>query len=638
MEVNLNEKPVDEATFVNEMETHWTKNLGNISSEPLKQVWWQLAQTFNSHIQFDGITPFSQTWTILQPATGTGKTQGTMIYCKMLSKLTDSEHPGVLIVTRLKAECDRLVEQINKNSDRPTATAFHSDTKDIGITELWLYPVLVITHRAYTIANDFLHKNQRDTRLDRWSLFQNYFERDRERKLIVVDECLDIVEENRLTFDGLNAAQGLITQELKRQYPEETEAVNIMAEKFKMLAIKAGDNPQSEKIRKKPIVTLKEPPDFTEFRRAFLDQCQDREFIPEGSEHLKDLDGRFKSVHHLLREYNYSARVDGKDTLSTSRLLIPDNVKGACVLDATASSNLIYQLFKSAFVITPPEGARRYNNVSLHVSRNHKTGKRFMEKHAKKLCGEFLSQLEVELKAGTKKRKTLIVSHKNVESPLRAFNPNKFEMHTTHWGKHTGSNEWKDCDTCAIFGLPWRPSTWSPSVYCACKEPTEEILNGGSKVDTRKALEIGQIVVDVVQAVNRTRSRKVIDSEGNCSPVDVYLLLPKGDKAKEILEGIQREMPGIKLVDWIYKGQRHKIRKSNYEQALITYFENMENGACHAVGHVRNIIGMSPRCMANLIKKAQTSLTTLGKAMSELGVRYAVKRKGKINKAIFIKN
>ncbi len=114
--------------FVKEMEQHLTKDLGNVSSEALRQVWYQQARKFgyytigNSHID---------KWTVLQPPTGSGKTQGTIVYCSMLSRINKDLHPGALIVTRLKTDADQIAEKINEPSgNKEEAFAYHSDTKD----------------------------------------------------------------------------------------------------------------------------------------------------------------------------------------------------------------------------------------------------------------------------------------------------------------------------------------------------------------------------------------------------------------------------------------------------------------------------------------------------------------------------
>ena len=126
--------------FAKEMEKHWVDNLGNISSEALRQVWMQLAKTFGSHI--GSFSPF-ESWTILQPPTGSGKTQGTIVYCKMLSRLDRRDHPGVLIVTRRIDDANQIAEQINKLSGKTDeAVAYHSDNK-VNLERLPSFPVLV---------------------------------------------------------------------------------------------------------------------------------------------------------------------------------------------------------------------------------------------------------------------------------------------------------------------------------------------------------------------------------------------------------------------------------------------------------------------------------------------------------------
>ena len=153
-------------------------------------------------------------------------------------------------------------------------------------------------------------------------------------------------------------------------------------------------------------------------------------------------------------------------------------------------------------------------------------------------------------------------------------------MKTGHWGKVDGSNEWKDCNTAVIFGLPYRPDTWSANVFMACQGPQEtEWLRGEERsfnghVDIRQSLKTGQMIVDIVQAINRVQCRKVIDDQGNCPETDIYMLLPKGHLAEEILQGIRHEMPEINIIeDWDYLSQKHKQkrpRRSNHESALVS--------------------------------------------------------------------
>jgi hypothetical protein len=90
----------------------------------------------------------------------------------------------------------------------------------------------------------------------------------------------------------------------------------------------------------------------------------------------------------------------------------------------------------------------------------------------------------------------------------------------------------KDFDTAVIFGLPYRDKAWSANTFMALRGlQNDSWLNAdgdrpfGKYQDIRQALEIGRKVVEVVQAINRVRSRKVVDAAGNCSPVDAFMLL-----------------------------------------------------------------------------------------------------------------
>src|SRR4051812_4314525 len=120
--------PISPYHFVTAMDRHWTTVLNNASSEGLRQVWQQFASTYGLQIMQHDNAEASTQWQILQPPTGSGKTEGTMIYCSMLSTYPLDAHPGVLLVTRLKAEADNLAAKINQLTGRSDyAFSYHSD-------------------------------------------------------------------------------------------------------------------------------------------------------------------------------------------------------------------------------------------------------------------------------------------------------------------------------------------------------------------------------------------------------------------------------------------------------------------------------------------------------------------------------
>jgi hypothetical protein len=206
---------------------------------------------------------------------------------------------------------------------------------------------------------------------------------------------------------------------------------------------------------------------------------------------------------------------------------------------------------------------------------------------------------------------------------------------TGHWGYVDGSNDYRDCDTAVIFGLPYRPNTWTTNVFMALQGPqsTEWLQDPTSRgyggyTDIRKALKHGQITTSIIQAINRIRCRKVIDDQGNCPKSDVYILLPENELGEDILEGIKTLMPGIKIKDWNYDSiSKRKIRRSNHEPALIKYFETMDIGRISS-SRIKNFLGIPDTTFERIIVKMKDKTTELYKAMKELKVVYTPSGKG----------
>lgn len=623
--------------FVQRMEQHWI-TLGNISSEPLRQTWRQLADAFNFNISTHDNPRLANQWTVVQPKTGTGKSQGALVYCSMLSDLP--EHPGALIVTRLIEEADRLAAQVNTLSGRQVAFAYHSESKALmKLSELKEFPVLVITHRAYEMALDYL--GQEGTIQKTWPYFHSW--KSHTRKLVVIDECLDLVEHSETDMDTLRKTIGDIPQKVLDQFPVERDNLEELLRILQDLNRKLDPLAVPETMVLQQMVNKGSPPDFTRLRQALWGVRFDWQIHrkdPYENERIRQWhDNVLKGVHHLFRSWLYYARINAKHTLNNARLLLPEGVKGAVVMDATASSNLIYKLFEYVVPYRPPEGARSYQNVTLHVSQGHRVGKVFMEDNGKQLCSDLISRLNAEL-AG---RNCFIITHKNVEPVLKTFETT-FQMKTGHWGKVDGSNEFRECDTCVVFGLPYRPDTWTANTFMAYQGPQEdEWLRGDGErpfagyTDIRQALKLGQIITETVQAVNRVRCRKVIDDQGNCPPTDIYLMLPDPVTSKVLLDSILSQMPQVKVVEWPLGTQKAKAKKSNFEPALVCYFESMDAGR-ESKAVVQRNLGMSGKTMDRLMVLAKEPDSELAKAMAKTGIVIQTIRLGRSPRTYFVKS
>ena len=71
--------------------------------------------------------------------------------------------------------------------------------------------------------------------------------------------------------------------------------------------------------------------------------------------------------------------------------------------------------------------------------------------------------------------------------------------------------------------------------------------------DIQRGLQLSQITVSILQAINRIRCRRVIDEYGNCKSSKVYLLIPHGEEGEEVLNGICTEMALMQLHEWKFK-------------------------------------------------------------------------------------
>src|SRR5262249_8587165 len=148
-------------------------------------------------------------WRILQPPTGTGKTQGTCVYAVMQAERNQATEGklkpvGMLIVTRLKDEANTIRDTINDLAGRPIALVHHSDSHSKG-DELRDSEIVIITHQAFVNAKrDLKEKNGRPwERLVSW--------RGGNRLLTIIDEALaNVVDESSATTDNLAFVINLI--------------------------------------------------------------------------------------------------------------------------------------------------------------------------------------------------------------------------------------------------------------------------------------------------------------------------------------------------------------------------------------------------------------------------------------------
>lgn len=605
---------VTTSAFLERMEGRWV-GFGNVPSLALRNSWGQMCQVLNDKVIISCDPKSEESWSILCPPTGSGKTQGMIVYAAMHSLPNVLTHPGMLIVSRLIDDTDKIAEQINSlsrsynnNEQLPDqAISYHSKKKGkVRMDELASYPVLVVTHEAYKIALDMLNRNARIE--DTWEYFYTF--QDKQRKLVVIDEAIDLVDYDEIQEDAISALlhfsksladkfprERMWIQGLEQVFIELNKRTNV-AHKEMILVDKPTSewfSPESLQLMAKCGMDETEQLDFTSFKQALKEISYDsmlfkRDAMENMRLYQKCMDIT-SSIDSLFKSFIFYSKNQTKPTFNTARLLVPPDIKGAVIFDATATSNPVYDVFDRAQLILPPKGTRSYSNATIHYSYGHKVGQREMKKNGLKLSTSLITSLDEQFSGDDGiRRKVLIITHKAVEPfmLLPENKPKNFDMAVAHYGAVDGSNDWQEYDAVVVFGLPYKPQRWSPSIFMALQgvQDTLWFHEPGRRsfkhhVDIRKAMDTGQMLSDIIQGINRVRCRRVIDDEGNCPTTDIFLLLPDASDSQEILEGIKKAMPGVNSTEWFYQHQKRKKNgrpSGSYDESLIAYLENLQAG------------------------------------------------------------
>lgn len=165
--------------FAAAMTCRWL-SLGNTASAKLQELWKTMAVTFNAAAS----NPTDTKWRVLEPPTGTGKTQGLCVYAALTiaNNRTSISPLGMLVVTRTIAQAEEIVaairELLSDDDDNHRVQSKHSETK-LNVFQMRDADVLVVTHAAYTLALEGLQQEQHG----RWSDYTTWTHGVRRRML-----------------------------------------------------------------------------------------------------------------------------------------------------------------------------------------------------------------------------------------------------------------------------------------------------------------------------------------------------------------------------------------------------------------------------------------------------------------------
>ncbi|MFK4385895.1 DEAD/DEAH box helicase family protein [Bradyrhizobium sp. USDA 223] len=624
--------------FASRMLKRWTTpcpdGLGQHASTALVTLWRIMGDTFRL-AAIEAASGVQSPWRILQPPTGTGKTQGTCVYAAMQAdanrRAEGATRPvGILIVTRLKEDADNIRDTVNALAGRAVAVAHHSGSY-AKPEQLYESDVVVITHQAFINA-------KRDTKKCDWRPWDRLVSwRGGKRLLTIIDEALaNVVDESSATSENLGFVIGLIPPEVRSALPQQ---VGVMEQVHRVLLAYTDpddlDNAMSmiweeggapAAVDFAPLISVMStlPYDRIVYDRS---STKDRTRLAERVAET------ITAVQSCLEQFAYYAKSGQWHSINTAALAVPLDAPGPVVLDATAKANFLWDLFEEKHQrLAVPAHARDYSTVTLHVARGAGLGKNAMAERIRERMPRIKTALE---EAIGPEHSVFMCVHKGVEEVItrkRACGESWVERlnfracSIGHWGAVDGRNTWQDCDTAVILGLPYRPQTWATNMFCALQGAQNDQWLQSPEwrqfKNVRQEMEQRQMSVSVIQAINRICCRHVIDAEGRCPPADIFLVLPQDAMGDAVLDDIRADMPGIKVKPWDFAldpAKEKKPRIGSSHVRLIDYMSKQGSGAV-SLSTVQHDLQL------NSVKKLRETLNNDGhpttQALRQMGVNY----------------
>lgn len=471
------------------------------------------------------------------------------------------------------------------------------------------------------------------------------------RKLVVIDEYLDVIESIQISLDELRLLRALVPIRKEKELSAELIMIDGLIRKMTLIA-QSSRKREPNRIRDHSILKPEDwqggsqhQPDWGQLQKLFS-ACIAEGIASSilGVEITKELD---KWVRQVIQDLQIASsgpswiaeKHKGSPILSSPYVPLPTEKLSAVVLDATAQKHHVYRLLSPFAEMVPiPECIRSYRNVRLHIREARFVGKEML---AKQDVSYFKDVIDREAELLGKDRSVLFCAHKIVEEKLGTLKTNFKRFDIAHWGNIDGKNDWKDHDTIIILSIPTLNEVTPNDTIFAFQLWKSRALGTslGLGVNTReeperKQYKTGYTVTSLVQAINRIHCRKVIDKDGNCPHTDVVLFLKKKDKGC-LLPHIKELMPKIEVIEDQKSDTREPLEETMLFKAVTAVLTIIKQGTHNAEkikAQIEKKYGkpISLRSYERIISEIKRTDSNLGLAAKRLGVSYiaSVGRKG----------
>lgn len=485
--------------------------------------------------------------------TGSGKstiTELTLAYMYNNKKL--KKNCGTIILKLTINDCNITANNINNYAGKKIAYAYHSGeynghkSKFIKSNELLEYPILILTHEGFKAYNDNIMnstpKNEEkltlwtDKKVDKIKVNYNAFMRER----LIIDEEISNVEPINITMDKINNLENAIMN----------MGNNILFDKFNEFIIN---------IKKQFIKSYSEKANKLHF--AYFENINIPEGLDEAIFNIKDIKVKdsYLDILNLITHggyVKYAENIENKTITTYKYIDIFNPLFNKIQLDATANVNILYRNNENYYIQNIPE-FKTYTNTYLHIY-DKITGSRssLVENNEKGLLQAFIN--DIDNKVPLNEKALIIFNDNKLEEPFNSIVENMElikRINTTHYGRTTGANTWKDYDKVFIIGINiYSDPTYPIFYYCNSNDDnfnsidTSMIPIKGARVYSEKKFEqvrISIVASKVIQALNRIKIRKYVD--GDTPETHMYII--NSDKSIDNL--IATSMKGINMsYDW----------------------------------------------------------------------------------------
>jgi hypothetical protein len=641
---------VNPELFIKRMEKKWLGR-GQSVYQAQKDAWIVLCKTLNEHTQrAQSTTP---KWSVVPLPTGVGKTEGVISYCAELA--ANAPETGVLIVTRFTEEADRITERINQEAGREIAITQHSkQAKPSKPTsdEAHEMQVLTITHAAYKMALAKAAMGQTEKIQDRYSSWKHG------KRLIIVDEVLRVDEPLTVDHEELRLARHSIPMHIEKTFPKQIQLLNLLLKTFDDL-INRLESEQKRSLYFSGVGWNADSIGTIDFKPFFstLAKCGDVDVKNTFGKAVIKVSSAYRGnvledLINIAGLQGHCARARDKFQLTAVRMLMPDDIPDAVILDATAKQNIVYGLLGDFVeLVEVPANVRDYSNVVLNILYGVPAGKAGLadfDKDVLKLAYQANCR-------GVLISDTLFCTHKSNRGGLKQAVIGLDDNSLVHWGDIDGKNNWSTLSGMVICGLQYLGQTNADNI-CLCFDQWMQkdgwkyhadnlILSeeydavSGEFYETAemnempfdywKEYEKSHMAVSVIQAINRVRCRNVTDDKGGCEKTNIYLFLGakngnRRDYQQHLLARIIEAMPNIQVNEKELKCGAGEVL-SPHEKDFIQLLSELPAGE-HKATDVRSKAegkGISKRTARRYIKALDSEGDSEFKRQVEaLGVSY----------------